>query len=63
MISRVINLHFDDKRKISHGKGNSNESKAEKKGKETGTIEPKVLVLIDILKQLRHIYPAVKLIT
>lgn len=50
VISQVINLHFDDKRKISNGKGNSNESKAKKKGKETGTIEPKALILIDILK-------------
>lgn len=63
VISKVINLHFDDKRKISNGRGNSNESKVEKKGKETGTIEPKALVLIDILKQLRQIYSAVKLIT
>ena len=34
-----------------------------KRKKETGTIEPKALILIDILKQLRQIYSAVKLIT
>ena len=31
VISQDTNLHFDDKRKISIGKGNSNESKAEKR--------------------------------
>ena len=38
-------------------------SQKQKKGNEIGTIEPKALILIDILKQLRQIYSAVKLIT
>ena len=62
VISQDINLHFDDKRKISIGKG-IQMSQKQKKGNETGTIEPKALILNDILKQLRHIYSAVKLIT
>ena len=49
--------------KFQAAKGIQMSQKPKKKGKETGAIEPKALILIDILKQLRHIYSAVKLIT